>query len=70
MEQPEIIEPKVFCDETQWKENFPEPEQFDLIVSNMKLHWVNDVETTLKNYHDSLEPDGVFMSTSLGGDSL
>lgn len=36
----------------------------------MNLHWLNDVESALRSYHDSLEPDGVFISTSLGGDSL
>ena len=45
-------------------------ENFDLIVSNMKMHWYNDVETSLKNYHKSLKPDGAFISTSLGGDTL
>jgi hypothetical protein len=36
----------------------------------MKLHWINDIESTLKNYLNTLIPDGVFISASLGGDTL
>ena len=42
--QPEEIEPLVICDETEWPQ---EMEQYDLIVSNMQLHWHNDVERSL-----------------------
>jgi NADH dehydrogenase [ubiquinone] 1 alpha subcomplex assembly factor 5 len=45
-------------------------EEYDLIISNMKLHWFNDIETALNDYKASLLPDGAFISTSLGGDSL
>ena len=70
IEQPTIIEPKVFCEETEWDKEMGSEPQFDLIISNMKLHWYNDVQAALKSYNQSLEPDGAFLSTSLGGDSL
>jgi len=31
------------------------------------MHWVNEVEDTLKAFNKTLEPDGVFMSSSFGG---
>ena len=49
--QPDEIEPKVLCDENEWVQTFGEEEQFDLVVSNMNLHWNNKVEASLKNYH-------------------
>lgn len=66
--QPDNIEPKVLCEETEWKDNFGE--EFDLIINNMSLHWNNDVEKCLTNFHDSLKSDGAFISCSLGGDTL
>jgi len=36
----------------------------------MDLHWFNDLESALKNFHSNLVPDGAFISTSLGGDTL
>jgi hypothetical protein len=36
----------------------------------MSLHWLNDIEGSLKNYSNSLVPDGAFISASLGGDTL
>lgn len=47
-----------------------EEEEYDLIVSNMNLHWFNDVPSALSNFHNSLVPDGAFISSSLGGDTL
>lgn len=57
------------CEEKEWAEKFQE-EQFDLIINNMSLHWSNDIETMLRNFHDTLEPNGAFISASLGGDTL
>ena len=36
----------------------------------MTLHWVNDLESIFNNFRETLEPDGVFMSTCLGGNTL
>ncbi len=41
-----------------------------MIVSNCNLHWVNNLEGTLRGYRDSLIPDGVFLGTVIGGETL
>jgi NADH dehydrogenase [ubiquinone] 1 alpha subcomplex assembly factor 5 len=42
----------------------------DLIVSNLVLHWTNDVPGTLIQCRQSLKPDGLFMAAILGGETL
>jgi NADH dehydrogenase [ubiquinone] 1 alpha subcomplex assembly factor 5 len=59
----------VVDEEQEWLTKF-EPNTFDLIVNNMQLHWVNELETTLRAFNTSLMADGVFMGTMLGGDTL
>ena len=66
---PEEMIPVVIDEEKNWAEHFKEG-QFDLIINNMTLHWVNEIEDTLRGFHRTLEPDGVFMSSSLGGETL
>ena len=58
------------CEETEWQDNFGDSEQFDLIINNMSLHWLNDVEQSLNNFLQSLVPDGAFIAASLGGETL
>ncbi len=43
---------------------------FDLVVSNLSLHWVNDLPGTLAQVRRVLKPDGLFVAAFLGGDSL
>ena len=43
---------------------------FDLIVSNLSLHWVNDLPGTLLQVHRCLKADGLFLAATLGGDTL
>ena len=43
---------------------------FDLILSNLSLHWVNDLPGALLQARRSLRPDGLFLSSVLGGDTL
>ena len=43
---------------------------FDLIISCGVLHWVNDLPGVLKQILYSLKPDGLFLGTFIGGDSL
>ncbi len=44
--------------------------QFDLAVSNLSLHWVNDLPGTLLQIRNILKPDGLFLAATLGGDTL
>lgn len=43
---------------------------FDLIVSVLGLHWVNDVPGALAQIRRALRPDGLFLAALLGGDTL
>lgn len=46
------------------------PGTFDLIVSNLSLHWVNDLPGALVQIRSSLKPDGLFLACLLGGATL
>ena len=43
---------------------------FDLIVSGLSLHTVNDLPGTFTQIRASLQPDGLFMAALIGGQSL
>jgi SAM-dependent methyltransferase len=43
---------------------------FDLVVSGLSLHWVNDLPGALIQVRRALRPDGLFLAALLGGDTL
>ncbi len=43
---------------------------FDLVVSALGLHWVNDLPGTLLQIRHVLKPDGLFLAAMLGGQTL
>jgi SAM-dependent methyltransferase len=43
---------------------------FDLVLSAMSLHWVNDLPGTLIQISRALRPDGLFLGAMLGGGTL
>jgi SAM-dependent methyltransferase len=43
---------------------------FDLVVSNLALHWVNDLPGALIQIGRALKPDGLFLAAMLGGETL
>ncbi|MCF8473512.1 MAG: methyltransferase domain-containing protein [Emcibacter sp.] len=45
-------------------------QSLDLIVSNLSLHWINDLPGCLAQIKQCLKPDGLFLGTLLGGESL
>jgi SAM-dependent methyltransferase len=45
-------------------------QRFDLVMSAMSLHWVNDLPGTLIQIARILRPDGLFMAAMLGGATL
>jgi SAM-dependent methyltransferase len=45
-------------------------ERFDLVLSAMSLHWVNDLPGTLIQIGRILRPDGLFLGALLGGSTL
>lgn len=44
--------------------------RFDLVLSAMDLHWVNDLPGTLIQIAHILKPDGLFLGAMLGGATL
>lgn len=46
------------------------PGTFDLIVSNLALHWANDLPGALVQANRTLRPDGLFQAAVLGGETL
>ena len=46
------------------------PNSFDLVVSAMDLHWVNDLPGTLVQIARILRPDGLLLGAMLGGATL
>lgn len=47
-----------------------EPDSFDCIVSSGALHWTNDLPGALIQIRQALKPDGVFLGSMYGGDTL
>ncbi|MGE0667043.1 MAG: methyltransferase domain-containing protein [Sphingomonadales bacterium] len=45
-------------------------ECFDLAVSALSLHWVNDLPGALIQLNRALKPDGLLLAAMLGGDTL
>jgi len=43
---------------------------FDLVLSNLSLHWVNDLPGALIQIRRALKPDGLFLAALFGGDTL
>lgn len=47
-----------------------ESNSFDLVISCLSLHWVNDLPGCFRRINDCLKSDGVFMAAVFGGDTL
>lgn len=47
-----------------------ESNSFDLVVSCLSLHWVNDLPGCFSRINSSLKNDGVFLAAIFGGDTL
>jgi NADH dehydrogenase [ubiquinone] 1 alpha subcomplex assembly factor 5 len=43
---------------------------FDLVVSLLNLHWVNDLPGALLQVRQALKPDGLFLAAMFGGETL
>ena len=63
----DILRPTVVVDE----EYLPfAAGSFDLVTSNLALHWINDLPGILVQIRSALRPDGLFMASLLGGETL
>ncbi|KAI1449628.1 S-adenosyl-L-methionine-dependent methyltransferase [Annulohypoxylon stygium] len=47
-----------------------EANSFDLVLSSLSLHWINDLPGVLAQINNVLKPDCAFMGAMLGGDTL
>ena len=47
-----------------------QPETFNLVWSNMMLHWAEDIGAVLSNWHQMLRQDGLLLFACLGYGSL
>lgn len=47
-----------------------ESDTFDLVLSSLSLHWINDLPGVLTQINHSLKPDAPFIGAMSGGDSL
>ena len=45
-------------------------DSLDLVLSNLSLHWVNDLPGALVQINRALRPDGLFLAAVLGGETL
>lgn len=63
-----LVKPEqILCND----ETLPFPDNsFDLVMSNLYLHWVNDLPKALKEIQRVLKPDGAFIASVLGGKTL
>ena len=46
------------------------PGSFDLVLSNLVLHWTNDLPGALIQLRQALKPDGLLLASLFGGDTL
>ena len=55
----------------QDEETIPfEQQSFDLVLSSLSMHWINDLPGVLSQVNSILKPDSPFIGAMLGGDSL
>ncbi|KAK4133099.1 S-adenosyl-L-methionine-dependent methyltransferase [Trichocladium antarcticum] len=53
------------------EESLPfEPASFDMVLSSLALHWINDLPGVLAQINSVLKPDSPFIGAMLGGDTL
>ena len=53
-------------DEEHLENYIHEDESFDLVISSLNLHWVNDIPSALRQINRILKPDGAFIGCLLG----
>lgn len=46
------------------------PGSVDMVLSNLSLHWANDLPGAFANARAALRPNGLFLGAMLGGDTL
>jgi len=53
------------------EESIPfKPQSFDMVLSSLSMHWINDLPGVLAQINNVLKPDCPFIGAMLGGDTL
>lgn len=47
-----------------------EDNEFDLVISNLSLHWINDLPGLFAQTRNKLKPDGFFLASVFGEETL
>lgn len=68
-ENPQLVEPKYLHGDEENGLPFQEG-SFDIVLSSMNLHWINDLPKVFRNIKSVLKSDGVFIGSMLGGSTL
>ena len=67
---PDLEFVQIVCDEEQ-PDAFELPSKsVDMAVSNLSMHWVNELEQSMVNIRTALKPDGFLMLSMFGGNTL
>ena len=61
---------QILLDEEQIHNDALYTQKFDLIVSSMNMHWINDVSQFLRNISSMLSAEGIFVANFFGAGSL
>lgn len=63
--------PRVEYVATDLEQELPFPDDtFDLVISSLSLHWINNLPFLLSQANRVLKPDGCFLAAMLGGETL
>ncbi|BGP28332.1 hypothetical protein JCM10296v2_000064 [Rhodotorula toruloides] len=65
----EVPVERIHLDEEQLSSHFDE-NSYDCVMSCLSMHWINDLPGTLIQIKRTLRPDGVFIGSMFGGDTL
>ncbi|KAG7195078.1 uncharacterized protein KQ657_004194 [Scheffersomyces spartinae] len=63
---------RVVADEETFnnEEYLQKENQYDIVVSNLSMHWINDLPSAFAKINKLLAPDGVFVCTVFGEDTI
>lgn len=64
------VAPTRICVDEEDMQSVLEPGSADLIISNLGLHWVNDLPGVMEQMRRALKPDGLILASMFGEDTL
>ncbi|CCH41261.1 putative methyltransferase [Wickerhamomyces ciferrii] len=61
---------KIVVDEEKLNHPLLKKNEFDAVISNLSLHWINELPQTLVKINNLLKPDGLFLASMICEDSI